>query len=101
MITFNSNVPQLSVRDVAVTTIMRDVRVLENAGYKIIRIEGNFNLKNLLFPNATFEDFIPGFADYELGTLVPAENAWEPSEMPKYRIVVEEVTEDRFINFGD
>lgn len=100
MITFTNSTEAPSIQAICVMTIMNDVEVLEAAGYKIIRVEANYNLKGLLFPNQTFEDYIPGFASYELGTLPPPDNSHELAEMPRYRIVVEEVTEERYIRFG-
>src|SRR5215216_5498101 len=99
MITFSDKNSATTVQDLAIEHIMHDIRFLEERGFKIIRIEVNYNLKHVLFPDQTFEDYLPKNAIYQLGTLVPEENVWEPTENPAYRIVVEEVTERREIQF--
>jgi len=99
MIKFPNSVDAPSIQDIMILTIMNDIRALEEAGYKIIRIEANYALKSLLYPQETFEDYLPRNAQYELGTLY-TDNSYAEMEYPKYRLVVEEVTEERYINFG-
>jgi hypothetical protein len=101
MIKFPDSIDAPSVKDIVIEAIMNDIQYLENQGRKIIRVEGNYALKAFLFPDETFEDYIPRNASYELGTLYTDEIISSGLEYPKYRIVVEEVTEIRWINFGD
>lgn len=100
MIRFPNSVDAPSIQDVVIEAIMNDIQYLENQGRKVIRVEGNYALKAFLFPDETFEDYIPRNASYELGTLY-TDDVYTEIEYPKYRIVVEEVTEVRWINFGD